>query len=66
MTTLAEIESATEALSDAEQRELFLFLIGKLRTRAGPLPAPREFSVEQMTAWIREDEADLMRFNQGS
>ncbi|MEM8496297.1 MAG: hypothetical protein AAF916_12620 [Planctomycetota bacterium] len=59
MTTLAEIEAATDQLSPDEQRELFLFLTLRLRSAGQPLPEPREFSRSEVAGWIAEDEADV-------
>lgn len=65
MTTLAEIEVAAAALSPAEKQELLLFLAAKLRTQECPLPAPRDFSSEQIAGWIHEDESDMRRISTG-
>ena len=59
MTTLAEIESAAEALSPDEKRELFLFLADRLRGENAPLPAPRVFTSEEVATWIAEGGADI-------
>lgn len=59
MSTLLEIEKATELLPRDQQRELFGFLLERLRVDGPPLVAPRIFSVEEMKAWMDEDEADL-------
>jgi hypothetical protein len=64
MSTLAEIEAAAEALSAEQKQELLLFLASRLRAE-GRLPEPREFSAEQVAAWVSEDEADMRRFNGG-
>lgn len=56
MITLAEIESAAEALPPEQKEELFLFLATRLRAGAGELPPPRDFSREKMEQWIQEDE----------
>lgn len=61
MTTLAEIEAAADALAAGEKQELLLFLAVRLRGEAGPLPAPRKFQREQLSAWIAEDDADMQR-----
>jgi hypothetical protein len=60
MSTLAEIETAADALPPAEKQELLLFLAARLRA-GGPLPPPREFTREQIEAWIAQDEADWKR-----
>jgi hypothetical protein len=54
MSTLAEIEAAVDALPSEQQQELFLFLAARLRG-TGQLPTPREFSREQIEAWIADD-----------
>ncbi|HXG47450.1 MAG TPA: hypothetical protein VNO52_07495 [Methylomirabilota bacterium] len=65
MSTLAEIEAAADALSAREQEELFLFLAARLRAGSGRLPPPREFSREQIQAWIADDEEGMRRFREG-
>jgi hypothetical protein len=64
MSTLAEIEAAAEALDPEQKQELFLFLAARLCTSGGPLPAPREFSREQLEAWIADDEDGMLRFRE--
>lgn len=56
MSTLAEIKAATEALSEREKEQLFLFLAARLRA-ANPaeLPPPRTFTRGQMEEWIRDE-----------
>lgn len=66
MTTLAEIETAAEALSAAEKRELVLFLTSRLRAEGAPLPEPRSIPPEQLARWMEEDEADMRQFAQQS
>lgn len=63
MSTLAEIEAATENLTPEQKQELFLFLAARLRA-SGELPAPREFSREQIESWIADDEAGMQRFRE--
>ncbi|MGC4033529.1 MAG: hypothetical protein QM754_17715 [Tepidisphaeraceae bacterium] len=58
MTTLTEIEAAAEALSAEQKQTLLLFLAERLRAEGPALPAGRDFSAEQIAAWIAEDEAD--------
>jgi hypothetical protein len=65
MSTLAEIESAAEALAPGEKQELILFLAAHLRRSGVKLPPPRKFSREQIAAWIAEDETEMQRFRQG-
>lgn len=64
MTTLADIETAADALPPQEKQELLLFLAARLRAHGGKLPEPRTFSREQMAAWISEDEADMNRLRE--
>ena len=63
MKTLAEIESAAQQLTGAEQMELLYFLAQRLGDTTLPLPESREFSADQLKQWLDEDEADLRRFN---
>jgi hypothetical protein len=65
MSTLAEIESAAAGLSPSEKAELLLFVAGQLRAAGAPLPEPRLFSSEQITAWMDEDEEDMRKFRAG-
>lgn len=58
MTTLAEIEAATDSLCPEEQQELFLFLVAKLRA-AGCPASPREFEPMQIREWIADDEKGM-------
>lgn len=62
MSTLAEIEAAADALAPEQQQELFLFLAARLRAGSGQLPMPRDFSPEQIRAWIQDDEQGMRRF----
>lgn len=59
MTTLGEIEAAAERLSAEQKGELLLFLATRLRAGRAALPEGRDFSTEQITAWVAEDEADF-------
>ncbi len=65
MSTLAEIEQAAGTLAPKEQQELLLFLAERLRAQRAELPEPRLFALEQLQAWMDEDEADLRRFDAG-
>lgn len=58
MTTLTEIEVAAEALSAQQKQTLLLFLAERLRAEGAPLPAGRDFSAEQIAAWIAEGGAE--------
>ena len=64
MSTLAEIEAATDSLPPEQRQELFLFLAARMRG-AGEVPPPRDFSREQMEAWIADDEEGMRRFREG-
>ena len=61
MSTLSKIEADVDALPVAEKQELLLFLAARLRAESGRVPAPREFTRQQMDAWIAEDDADMRR-----
>lgn len=65
MSTLAEIKSAAADLSPSQKAEPLLFVAGKLRAPGAPLPEPRLFSTEQITAWMDEDEEDMRKFRAG-
>lgn len=65
MKTLAEIEQAAGRLPAAEQTELLYFLVQRLDQADLPLPAPREFSADQIRQWLDEDGADMERFRRG-
>ena len=65
MNTLAEIEAAVDALPPGDQQQLLLYLAARLRGQAGPLPAPRQFSREQIDQWIGEDDAAMQRLREG-
>jgi hypothetical protein len=65
MTTLAEIESAAERLPVEQKQELLLFLAANLRAESAQLPQPRNFSHEQISKWIEQDERDMQRFREG-
>ena len=65
MSTLAEIEAAADSLQPEEKQELFLFLAARLRAGSGTLPPPRQFSREQIQAWIADDEEGMRRFREG-
>jgi hypothetical protein len=65
MSTLGEIEAATDRLSQEEKQELLVYLLQHFRRTDAELPAVREFSQEQTDSWIREDEAEMERFRRG-
>ena len=63
MSTLAEIESASDSLSAEEKEELLRFLAMRLRQER-VAPEPRLYSAEEMAAMLAEDEVDGARFRQ--
>jgi len=63
MTTLAEIETAAAALSDAEKQQLLLFLAAGLQAQGAPLPETPLRSREMMFDWMAEDEAAMRRIH---
>jgi hypothetical protein len=64
--TLTEIEQAANELPAAKRTELLLFLAESLRKEQATLPAPRQFSKEQIQQWLNEDEAGMRRFQAGA
>ena len=66
MRSFVDIEQAVENLSAEQQAELLLFMAERLRSQQAPLPEPREFSEEQLLAWLDEDERAMERFRAGS
>jgi hypothetical protein len=62
MASLTEIERAVDALPRNEKEELLLFLAARLRG-AQP-PSPRDFSSDQVNAWIADDETGMQRLRQ--
>jgi hypothetical protein len=64
LSTLAEIETAVTALPAPEKAQLLLFVAAQLRAE-GALPEPRLFPVEQIEAWMDEDEEDMRKFLAG-
>ncbi|MGH8256833.1 MAG: hypothetical protein ACRET0_11545 [Steroidobacteraceae bacterium] len=65
MNTLTGIEAVADTLPSQQRQELFLFPAASLRAGTTQLPAPREFSREQIDAWIIDDEAGMRRFQAG-
>ena len=67
MSTLAEIESAAEALPTEEQRELLRFLLRIVPVSDGKMPAaPRVFSDEEIEGWLKEDREAMRRFRESA
>jgi hypothetical protein len=56
MSTLIEIESAARRLPTEEKQKLLILVAQILRDEGHALPEPRTFSVEEMQAWMDEDE----------
>lgn len=65
MSTLSEIEAATESLPAEQLEKLMLFLAERLRHQRSETPAPRRFEAEQIENWIARDEVDMERFRRG-
>ena len=65
MKRLVEIERAAEELPSGQRAELLLFLAETLRKEGAPLPEPRQFTAEQLKAWMDEDEEAMRRFRAG-
>ena len=66
MQSLVDIEQAVQNLSAEQQAELLLFVAERLRSQRVPLPAPRDFSEEQLKGWLDEDERAMESFRNGS
>lgn len=65
MSKLEEIEAAVENLPSEQKQELMFFIVKRLRAQGIKMPDPKQFSSEQVAAWIAEDEADMDRFQKG-
>lgn len=65
MSTLLEIENAADSLPAQDKQKLFLFLAARLRAEGNSLPAPRQFSSQDVSSWVAEDEADWKKFQSG-
>ncbi len=62
VSTLAEIETAADALSAIEKQQLMLYLAARLQAQGAPLPDTPEFAREKLGDWMAEDEAAMRRF----
>jgi hypothetical protein len=60
MSTLAEIENASEQLTAEEKQDLILFLATRLQA-GKDLPSPRQYTKEEVQEWIARDEAGWER-----
>jgi hypothetical protein len=61
-----DIEQAAVKLPAAEQQRLLRFLLRIVPVVEAELPAPREFSEEEIQGWLAEDEASMRRFQTGT
>lgn len=61
-----DIEQAAVKLPAAEQQRLLRFLLRVVPVAEAELPAPREFSEEEIQGWLAEDEASMRRFQTGT
>jgi len=64
--TLTDLENAACELPTSKRTELLLLLAETLRKEQAPLPRPREFSKEQLNAWMDQDEEAMRRFEAGA
>ena len=65
MSTLAEIEAARIRCHQNNSRNCFCFSPRACAAVALNSHPPREFTKEQIAAWIAEDEADMEQFRKG-
>jgi hypothetical protein len=61
-----EIEQAAVKLPTDEQQRLLRFLLRVVPVAEAELPAPRQFSEEEIQGWLAEDEASMRRFREGT
>jgi hypothetical protein len=66
MTTLAEIETAADALSTLEKQQLMLYLATRLQGQGASLPETPLLSFDKTGDWMAEDEAAMRRFRPGA
>ena len=64
MSTLAEIETAADALSSEEKGELLRFLVMRLR-KDRAMPKPRIYSDDELATMLAEDKVGGEHFRQG-
>jgi hypothetical protein len=64
MSKLLDIERAAVKLPADEQQQLLRFLLRVVPVVEAELPAPREFTDEQIQGWLVEDEASMRRFQE--
>ena len=63
--TLAEIQTAADALSPDEKQQLMQFLAARLRAHRAPVSQEFPWRPEKGTDWMAEDEAAMRRFRPG-
>jgi hypothetical protein len=61
-----EIEQAAVKLPTNEQQRLLRFPLRVVPVADAELPAPRQFSEEEIQGWLAEDEASMRRFREGT
>jgi hypothetical protein len=66
VSTLMDIEQAAVKLPAQEQQQLLRFLLRVVPVAEAELPAPRQFSKEEIQGWLAEDEASMRRFREGT
>jgi hypothetical protein len=66
MSALMDIERAAVKLPAEEQQQLLRFLHRAVPVAESDLPGPRNFSEEEIQAWLSEDEASMRRFREGT
>jgi hypothetical protein len=66
MSTLMDIEQAAVKLAASEQQQLLRFLLRVVPVAETELPAPRQFSDEEIQGWLEEDEASMRRLREGT
>jgi hypothetical protein len=64
--TLMDIEQAAVKWPAEEQQQLLRFLLRVVPVADAQLPAPRQFSEEEIQGWLAEDDASLRRFREGT
>jgi hypothetical protein len=62
VTTLAEVKTAVDALSAAEQQQLMLHLAARLRIKGKSAKEKQTSCRDRKTDWMAEDEAAMRRF----
>ena len=66
MSSLMDIEQAAVKLPPQQQQQLLRFLLRVVPVADAELPAPRQFSQEEIQGWLAEDEASMGRFREGT